>query len=272
VASADPYQVRPSARWYAAVVVAWIVAAVCIFFAVKPLIDVLDVTPIPIDNRTSLGISGNGLTVYATGSVAGSSVCSVMDENGNVSLLDGVTDTSTFEVTAADGSTMQPIATTPKDLVPGTYTLRCVGVRGALLGFGDRINFDGVLLQVGAMFILAGLFGVAGLVVLIVVLVKRHNSKSRLRWAQAAYAGWGQWYAPPYGGYPGTSGGYPGHPQQGYPQSGYEQTTYPQQEWPSGQTSGWSPPGWTEPPAAGQPPTPDDRGEQAGSERPPEDP
>ena len=233
MASADPYQICPSARWYAAVVVAWVVAAVCIFFAVKPLIDVLDVTPSPIDNRTTLGISGDGLTVYATNGVAAGAICSITDEAGKVSLLDGVTDTSTFEVTAADGSTMHPIATTPKNLLPGTYTLRCVGVRGALLGFGDRINFDGILLQVGGMFILTGLFGVAGLVVLIVVLVKRHNSKNRARWAQAAYAGWGQWYASPYSGYPSQSPGYPGYPQPGYPQP-----SYPQPDWPPGQPSG----------------------------------
>ena len=238
MASSDPYQVRPSARWYAAVVVAWIVAALCMFFAVKPLIDVLDVTPIPIENRTTLGISGDGLTVYATGRVAGAALCSVTDDNGNTYTLQGVTDTSTFEVTAADGSKMYPIATTPKDLVPGTYALRCARIGATLLGFGDRINFDGVLLQIGGMFILAGLFGVAGLVVLIVVLVKRRNSKNRARWAQAAYGGWGQWYASPYGGYPGyPQQGYPqsGYPQAGYPQSGYPQAGYPQPGWPPGQ-------------------------------------
>jgi hypothetical protein len=267
VASSDPYQVHPSARWYAAVVVAWIVAAVCMFFAIKPLIDVLDVTPIPIDNRTTLGISGDGLTVYATGGVVGGALCSLTDENGNVYTLEGVTDTSTFEVTAADGSTMHPIATTPKDLVPGTYTLRCAGVGATLLGFGDRINYDAVLLQIGGMFILAGLFGVAGLVVLIVVLVRRHNSKRRLRWAQAAYAGWGQWYASPYAGYPGPSAGYPGYPQQGYPQTGYPQATYPPPDGSSGQPYG----GYGTPSGQGDGQIPNQGQDPPPSERPPEE-
>jgi hypothetical protein len=228
VAAADPYQVRPSARWYALVVVAWLIAAVCLFFAMKPFFDVLDVTPIPTSNRAAIDISDNGLTVYASTSVSGGSLCSLSDTGGNVVSLESVTETSTFEVTAADGTRMYPIATTPKGLAPGSYTLRCAGIGGVLLGRGDRIDFESLLLQVGGMFLLSGVFGVAGLVVLIVVLVKRHNSKNRARWAQAAYAGWGQWYASPYAGYP-------GYPQQGYPQQGYPQQGYPQQSWPASQ-------------------------------------
>jgi hypothetical protein len=242
VTSADPYQVRPSARWYAAVVAAWVIAAVCLFFAVKPLWGVLDVTPIPIDNRASVGVSDDGLTVYAPNSVSSAAACTVTDGTGNVFPLDSVAATSTFEVTGVDGTRMYPIATTPKDLASGTYTLRCAGVGAQLLGFGDRIDFDAVLLQIGGMFILSGLFGVAGLIVLIVVLVKRHNSRNRMRWAQAAYAGWGQWYASPYGGYP-AAGAYPGYPQQqAYPAPGYGQPTYPQPGWSYGQPYGEPPP------------------------------
>jgi hypothetical protein len=240
VSTSDQYQIRPAAPWYALVAVAWVIAAVCMFFAMKPLFGVLDVTPIPIDNRASVGISNDGLTVYAATTASTSALCTVTDVSGNVYQLDGVTDTGTFDVRAADGTRMLPIATTPDDLVPGTYTLRCIGVGSSVLGFGDRIDFDGVLLQVGGMFILSGLFGVAGLVVLIVLLVKRHNSKNRLRYAQAAYAGWGQWYASPYGGYQAGSA-YPGYPQQGYPQTGYPQQGhqgYPTAGWPYGQPYG----------------------------------
>jgi hypothetical protein len=249
VASADPYAIRPPAHWYAAVAVAWVIATVCMFFAVKPLFDILDVTPVPIDNRSSVGISTDGLTIYATGSAATSALCRVTDVSGNVYPLEAVTATGTFDVTGVNGSQMYPIATTPTNLAPGTYTLRCAGVGSSLLGFGDRIDFDGLMLQVGGMFILAGLFGVGGLVILIVVLVRRHNSRNRVRWAQAAYAGWGQWYASPYGGYPagGSSPGYPGYPQQGYPQGGYGQPTYPQYGWGSGQQ-------YDKPPADPEPP------------------
>jgi hypothetical protein len=272
VSTADPYAVRPSVHWYWGVAVAWVIAAVCLFFAVKPLVDILDITPVPVANRTTLAITGDGLTVYATGGISTSAVCSVTDAGGNVYDLQGVTGTSTFEVTAADGSRMNPIATTPTSLAPGQYTLHCVGVRGLLLWLGDRVNFDGLLLQIGGMFILTGLFGIAGLIVLIVVLVKRHNSKNRTRWAQAAYAGWGQWYASPYGGQTGYPG-YPqqeypqqGYPQSGYPQSGYPQQGYPQQGYPQGgyQQPTYPQPGWPTPdtdasgngPGDAQPPIP----------------
>src|SRR3954468_15641942 len=193
-------------------------------FAVKPFFDVLDVTPTPVSNRATVQVSGDGLTVYATTAVSGGSLCSLSDGAGNAVALQGVANTGTFEVTASDGTRMYPIATTPQDLAAGSYTLRCVGIGGLPLALGDRVDFEGVLLQVGGLFILAGFLGMAGLVVLIVVLVRPHSSKTRVRMAQAAYAGWGQWYASPYAGYP----GYPDYPQQ-TPQPGYPQYGSPQQ-------------------------------------------
>jgi hypothetical protein len=255
VAEADPYRIRPSAYWYGLVAVAWLLAAVCMFFAMKPFFDVLDVTPVPTDNRALVDVSGEGLTVYATASISGGSLCTLSDGRGRVVSLEGVTDAGTFEVTTADGTQMYPIATTPKGLAAGEYTLRCAGVGGLLLGLGDRVDYDAVLLQVGGMFILAGVFGLGGLALLIVLLVKRHSSKERARWAHAAYAGWGQWYSTgypayqgypqqEYQGYPGYAGysGYPGYAQSGYPQQSPGPSADPQQSPPPDQPADEDPP------------------------------
>jgi hypothetical protein len=237
MASKDPYQIRPSAYWYGVVGVAWVASIVCMVFAMKPFFDVVDVTPTRAVNRAAVDVPEGGLTVYASSSISGAPLCSLVDRAGHIVPLDDVTDSSSFHVTASDGTRMYPIATTPSDLPAGQYTLRCVGIGSLRLALGDRIDFEHVLLQVGGLFILAGFLGVAGLVVLIVVLVRRHNSKARVRWAQAAYAGWGQWYAQPYA----PHGQYPGQPQQGYGQPG----------WPPAQQ--WQPPGATDEPPSDRP-------------------
>lgn len=114
----------------------------------------------------------------------------------------------------------------------GTYQVRIAEVgslpRGADVAIGRDIQGGAVA---GGLLILGGaLFLIAAIVLLIVGLVKRSRHKSEL--ATAAYTGgYGGGYAgggygagygappQPYGGYPGTQGGYPPPGQQGgYPQ------------------------------------------------------
>jgi hypothetical protein len=262
VATADWLKVRPSARWYALVAVAWLLAAVCGSFAMKSMVDMLGVTPTPIANRSSVHISDEGLTVYA---VTSSALCTLTDDSRAVIALDRVRDATAFKLTSSDGTLMYAVATTPDGLASGTYTLRCRGIGAGVLGVGDRVDIDGMLLRVGGMMILTGVFGVAGLIVLIVVLVKRHNSKARLQWAQAAYAGWGQWYASPYSGYPGYPD-YPGYP----PQQGHPHGAAAAPGWSTGQAPGGPPsPGWTYPPGAGAAPAADPTGDDASDSNPP---
>jgi hypothetical protein len=286
VSSADQSQhIRPSAGWYLVVAAAWVGAVVCVVFAFKPLFDVLDITPTPVDNHGSVTVSDEGLTVY-TSSSARAVVCRLLDGRGRPYALQRVSDTGTVEVNGLAGSPMYPVATTPDGFAPGTYTLECVGAGESALGYGDRVDWEGVVVQLGLLFILAGFLGVGGLVVLIVLLVRRHNSKERLRWAQAAYAGWGQWYgygsAYPYGSAPGSypPGGSPqtGYPTGGYPptgdpggspQPGYPPPDYTQSGWSSGHPqSGWPPEAGDEAASAGETgPTDGD----SGSDRPPDD-
>jgi hypothetical protein len=75
-------------------------------------------------------------------------------------------------------------------------------------------------------------------------LVKRHNSKSRIRWTQAAYAGWGQWYSYPYGSSPGGNQGGAGQPPAypgAYHQPGQPVAGSPQVGWPYGYPAAESP-------------------------------
>ena len=65
MSSADPYAIRPSGRWYAVVAVAWVIATICLFYAIRPMVHVFGINPLPIDNRATVAITGEGLTVYA---------------------------------------------------------------------------------------------------------------------------------------------------------------------------------------------------------------
>ncbi len=127
----------------------------------------------------------------------------------------------------------------------GTYDVAVEGTSktaaDADIAFGRSIA---AATAIGAGLTVGGvLFLIAGVVLLIVGLVKRGRHKKQLA-ASSAY----------YGG----GGGYPqqGYPQQGYPQQGYPQQGYPQQGNPS-QTyppPGEPPPPGYQPPSGYQPP------------------
>jgi len=114
---------------------------------------------------------------------------------------------------------------------PGTYRVQLghnpAAASDATVAFGKSIA-QGVVLA-GSIVIIGVLLLIAGLITLIVGLVKRRRHKQELR----------------TGGY----GGQPGWPQQAWPQQGWPQQNPPEQSWPQ---QGWpqqGPPqqGWPQP-------------------------
>ena len=62
----------------------------------------------------------------------------------------------------------------------GDYTVSCQGLTDSQLYYGDKFPLGSVAIRVG----ISALLGVAGLALLIVLLVRRHLSKSRIRTGQ----------------------------------------------------------------------------------------
>ncbi len=225
--SSQTQQVRPSPLWYLVVVALWVGAAVIAFVSFKPFFDLVSSGITPTQNNGSIQVPADGLTVYGRVDAADRSCSLLGGDSGNVRLETFKTDLNVDRYFA--------LASTPEATPAGTYQLSCPGVgRNASLGLGKR--FDVGALAERAVFgvALPLLIGFIGLVILIVLLVKRHNSKSRLRNAQAQSA------SGYYGGYP-ASGGYPPSPPGQYPPPG----SYPP---PSGS---YQPPPDSNPPRRG---------------------
>jgi hypothetical protein len=204
-------KVRPSPIWYVLVVVLWIGAVVVAFISFKPFVDLIndgiDSTP----NNSPVTVTSDGFTVYSQGNASDRS-CSLTGSGSDVTTLDSFD--VDFTVDSTSSSNYTALASTPKSLPAGTYTLSCSGVGPkANLGIGDRLDV-GALTKRAVFGVLVPLaMGFLGLVVLIVMLVRRHGSKSRIRNAKTQAA---TGYYPPGGGYPPASGQYPPPPGQ-YP-------------------------------------------------------
>jgi hypothetical protein len=244
-------RVRPSALWYIAVAVLWIASLLIFLFGIWPVIAIYKDGVNQIANGAQISIPSDGYTIYSS-SRPPNATCTLQPRGGSPVQAEPVDkdlrDALTF--TFDNGPDVKPLANTPSGLPAGTYQVSCNVPQTAVLATGKRVDVDSFGGRLALGIIGSIVAGVAGLIILIVLLVRRHNSKQRVRQAQAAAA-----YGYGYGGYPPSGypqGGYPqgGYPQGGYPESGYPQGGYPESGYPqSGYPPGESPPGEQEPPA-----------------------
>jgi hypothetical protein len=208
-------RVRPAAWWYLVTVVLWIAAFVVFVVALQPIFSILSAGVDQVQNHRPINVTSDGFTVYAS-EYAVTASCSLTSRGGDRTTLTQFNRDSADNITfsADTGPDVHPIATTPEGVEPGTYLLSCKGVPPtASLATGKRLDFGDFKGRLAVGFIVSSICGVAGLVWLIVMLVRRHNGKQRVRQARAAAA-----YG--YGGYPpGSYPGYPSSPQTGYPGS-----------------------------------------------------
>jgi hypothetical protein len=188
-------RVRPRAGWYAVPVVLWIVAAVLFGLALAALSHIINSGVDPVHNRGILTVPDGGLTVYTTDPVSTAS-CTLRGDNGDLFSLD----TFTFNLDInLNGPTYHGIGVTPETMPAGTYRLACTDVAtGSRLGTGPRIDVTAIATRALWGFVLPPVLAIVGVVLLIVLLVKRHGSKSRIQSMQV-YSGSG------YGGGYGTA-------------------------------------------------------------------
>jgi hypothetical protein len=228
-------------------------------------------------NGDTVSIGSDGLSVYAeeTDTLG---ACTVTADGGSPIRLESFNSFGEELEVATTGPTLQAYASTPDDLPPGSYVISCEGGDSTILATGERIDEDAIMRGLVIGFVIASILGVIGLVLLIVLLVKRHNSKNRIRAEQSAayYGAWAQqgYTAPdaghqqqpsydPYGqqqqqhqGYGSPQGYVPpaadpyGQPQQ--PVDPYGQPPQPPQ--PSYDPNAQQPPPSADPYASSQPP------------------
>jgi hypothetical protein len=250
-------RVRPSALWYVAVAVLWIASFLIFLFGIWPVITIYRDGVNQIANGAPVQIPSDGYTIYSSVRPP-NATCTLQPRGGSPVPAEPVDqdirDALTF--TFDNGTDVRPLANTPSDLPAGIYQVSCEVPRTAVLATGTRIDINSFGGRLALGIIGSIVAGVAGLIILIVLLVRRHNSKQRIRQAQAAAA-----YGYGYGGYPPSGypqGGYPqgGYPQGGYPESGYPQGGYPPSEPPAGEQEQSPPPGYDAPPPPPPPPPP----------------
>lgn len=246
--AAAPPKVRPSLLWLLVVAVLWITAVVvCIVVAIRPLVDLVTADTTGFRNGAQVAISTDGLTVYSTNDTV--VPCVLTGADGSTIRMDDFGNDS-FELPREDGTELHALASTPDGLPAGTYAITCDRASG-MLAYGERVDFSELGIKMLLGFGIPAVLGLIGLILLIVVLVRRHRSKNRIRDAQAVYAspypGAG-WPPPGQGGYP--QQGYPpqGYPQQSYPPQDYPQQGYPPQDYPPAQAPGYPPQPPPEPP------------------------
>jgi hypothetical protein len=250
---ANDTKVRPSAAWYILVVVLWLASIALAIFAFKPLYDIFNTGITEISNGQQIEVPADGITVY-TSQDSSLATCQLVDAQGDATLIDAYNDNENFDIDPGDGPHVWALGSTPDGFPAGTYAIECERLGRATLAFGDRIDIVALGGRLLIGFLVAGVFGLAGLILLIVLLVKRHNSKSRIRQQQLAGGGGYGTYPTTYGQYGSQPGGYsqPGAfpPPSNYPPS---TTSYPPP--PPGET----PTSETPPPPAYPPPDDDPR-------------
>ena len=188
-------RVRPSALCYLVPVLLWIVSLVLFGLTFKAVADLVTDGVDPIRNSASVEVPDDGITVYST---SPTSTCALVTPGGTstgLETLDGE-----FELDLPNDPTYFAVGSTPEDLASGTYQLQCSGIRTGELGIGQRLDPIAIGKRVLWGVLLPAFLGFVGLIVLVVLLVKRHNSKSRLKDAQAWSGGYGG--GPGYGGTP----------------------------------------------------------------------
>lgn len=149
-----------------------------------------------VDNNGPITVSSDGLTIYASTASLGHD-CTLADQSQHETSLDAFGGDFTF---TSGGLERHALASTPAELDPGKYTLHCSGVaQQATLWAGDRITFSGFVTRVVVGVGVLAVLGLAGLITLIVLLVKRHHSKSAIKtWQRTSMPGYGAgWQRPP---------------------------------------------------------------------------
>lgn len=184
-------RVRPRAGWYAVPVVCWVIAIVLFTLAVIAIarvvnhgIDRLGAAPA----AQTVSVPADGLTFYTTDQNS-TADCTLVSTNGATTPLDSLNVTLEIQI---NGPTFYGLGVTPDELAPGPYTVSCNGlVPGTRLGTGPRVDVTALATRALWGLVLPAVLGVAGLIVLIVLIVKRHGCKSRIR-TQQAYAASGR--------------------------------------------------------------------------------
>lgn len=251
---------RPSPWWYTLVAVLWIASAVVFSVVlVKPIVDVLSTDVVGFSNGDPVSIGTDGVTVYVQDD-DNVGLCTLTGEDGSTSTMQALDLSADFEVDTT-GPTLSPYASTPDNLPAGTYQISCEGADSTILATGERIDEDALEKNIAFGFIASLILGVLGLALLIVLLVMRSRSKSRIREAQSAayYGSWAQQGYAPEGTYPPQA--YDPYQQQQQQQQGYgsPQGYAPPPADPYGQQQPPASPYGQQPPAAdpyGQPPQP----------------
>jgi hypothetical protein len=184
VTSEQP-QVRPRAGWFVVPVVLWVIAAVLFGLALAALSHIINSGIDPVRNQATLTVPADGLTLYTTDPVS-TATCNLTGDNGRAVELDSFSFNLDINV---NGPTYHGIGVTPDNLAAGSYRLACTDLASdSRLGTGPRVDVTAIATRALWGFVLPPVLGIAGLVVLTVLLIKRHSAKSRIR-SQQAYAG-----------------------------------------------------------------------------------
>jgi len=244
-----PEKLKPSGFWYVIgvllLVASFVVPIVFIVLGVQAFQDELEkFDSVPIDGGGEVQLEADDYTVYVEGrgvdsfTPFSSSDVEILDPGGNPVSLSFTTSDNTYSVGGQDGVgvlTFTAPETGTYQVNPLESSTRSSNITEIAIGpgFGDVIG-------AGIVFwVLAGISGlvlfILGLVMLIVVAVKRGKQKRQRRLAVNANAFGGAGYGQPGYGAP-AQPGYGGPAQPGYPPP-------PGAGDPPPGISGWSPPG-----------------------------
>ncbi len=174
-------RVRPAAGWYIIPIGLLLVSLGLVIAVVVSFADFINKGVDPVANDSQVTVPEDGLTVYSTSRLAVGG-CLLSAPGTRPIPLESFD--AEFSLDAA-GPTFYALASTPEGIKPGAYRLSC-GVGDNALGIGQRLDVGAVAVRVLWGVVVPLVLGFVGLVVLIVLLVMRHNSKSRLRATQRA--------------------------------------------------------------------------------------
>ena len=198
--------VRPRAAWYVLPVVMFVVALALFIAAVIAIADIVNSGVDRVGNNATIQVPASGLTVYTT-DVNSMAQCVLVEPGGSRTPLDTLDINLEINVS---GPTYYGLGVTPDSLPAGSYQLQCTDLATATtLGIGKRVDVTALATRALWGIFLPMALGVIGLVILIVLIVKRYNAKSRIRTARA-YAATG--YPPGWQYPPPRSGGFPPPP------------------------------------------------------------
>jgi hypothetical protein len=189
----EDQKVRPSAWWYGGVVVLWLASIGVFVWLIVIVANVIDDGVTPVGSDGTVVVKSDGLTLYSTFPFSHVD-CMLRSADGQTVGLDDLP----FDLSIdTNGRHLDGIGRTPDGLAAGTYAVTCPGpLRNEPLWYGDWLPVRSLVIG----FVVSIGLGVAGLALLIVLLLTRHNSKSRIRQLRTP--------PPGFGGYGGIPPGY----------------------------------------------------------------